>query len=1028
MYSLIIVSRCKKKAKENTRKILDSYGMRIGSKTWSAKISEIGKKALISKLVSIASKNSSILIYNGKNNELLIEIGSKKHTFNDQTAIKTSKIKKYTINNLYKKIIKTAAYFHDVGKAHDSFQLFLHGNTEMDKEKTAIKHEFLSYLITESFLNDQEFNYTIPLNKIEIDLNELDFTKIVQLLILQHHKMTERKNEILILPGGEGQNIKRNLIGSNYSLGTRSSKENVAKVNYSLEEYMNLKKKFLSSIQDIEKIALQLNFEISYEAFEYITQISRLCIMTADHNVSSLVSENTNDDEENSLLAKTKSHGYQSLFNHLQDVENESCNIFDMITKHSPVSLTKESVSKLMQKSIDNNFKWQDEAVSQINKNHKKGNGLFAVISSSTGSGKTLGVAKMCLSAQLKHEECLRYTTVLGLKNLTLQTGSDYKNLIDSDQILTQIGSKATLEINRQNEKESYGDDEEDLGENPVCISTDNVVTSVAHSVFGDKSGIQSDYISAPVVVSTIDYIVSGADFRKSNFIFSQLRIMNSDVILDEVDGYDLNDLLTIVRLCYVVGLYGRRVYLSTATPNKKLINSLFEAYSLGYNAFLKANMVDGEIDSFIISNYTIDDNILCSFASLSDVDSFTSFFQESFLEKIPFLKSKKLRNIAVEDINIDNMLQKAIQLHFDNYESKDGVNMSAGMIRVAHIKSGFKLYQKIERFKREYEEANSKTKVNLVFYHSQMWLATRSFLEKSMDLGLKRKNLPLEESILFRKDFHSNKFDNIINIFIVTPVEEVGRDHDFNWAIIEPSSLRSIIQTAGRVNRHRQIDYSNREPNIILMNENFQLQSPWVNPSQPVYRFPGYETEDDVFMHNGQRHMNALSSYDNQIIDFTPFDILSPKCPLAEQELAVIENHFNNYMNVFKKTAAKMVLSEYIGSKTKIHSCGVFTNFRDGNKSNSLVFKYIEEKESLYSKQGENFSIHLGSNSKANTHVKDYDFDFIDMNFQEYIKNLKEKIDEDALWSVKISSSIGIKGCFYNQFLGVIKSPKGQL
>lgn len=40
--------------------------------------------------------------------------------------------------------------------------------------------------------------------------------------------------------------------------------------------------------------------------------------------------------------------------------------------------------------------------------------------------------------------------------------------------------------------------------------------------------------------------------------------------------------------------------------------------------------------------------------------------------------------------------------------------------------------------------------------------------------------------------------------IVVATPVEEVGRDHDFDWAVLEPSSAQSLVQAAGRVNRHR--------------------------------------------------------------------------------------------------------------------------------------------------------------------------------------------------------------------------------
>ena len=59
-------------------------------------------------------------------------------------------------------------------------------------------------------------------------------------------------------------------------------------------------------------------------------------------------------------------------------------------------------------------------------------------------------------------------------------------------------------------------------------------------------------------------------------------------------------------------------------------------------------------------------------------------------------------------------------------------------------------------------------------------------------------------------------------HIFIVfgTAVTEVGRDHDYDWAIAEPSSMRSLIQLAGRLQRHREqisatpkLAYSEQKP-----------------------------------------------------------------------------------------------------------------------------------------------------------------------------------------------------------------------
>lgn len=75
--------------------------------------------------------------------------------------------------------------------------------------------------------------------------------------------------------------------------------------------------------------------------------------------------------------------------------------------------------------------------------------------------------------------------------------------------------------------------------------------------------------------------------------------------------------------------------------------------------------------------------------------------------------------------------------------------------------------------------------------------------------------------------------------MFIVlgSPVTEVGRDHDYDWAVVEPSSMRSLIQLAGRVRRHRA--GACVEPNIAVLDTNLRhLQA----PGGAAFRWPGFE------------------------------------------------------------------------------------------------------------------------------------------------------------------------------------------
>ena len=72
----------------------------------------------------------------------------------------------------------------------------------------------------------------------------------------------------------------------------------------------------------------------------------------------------------------------------------------------------------------------------------------------------------------------------------------------------------------------------------------------------------------------------------------------------------------------------------------------------------------------------------------------------------------------------------------------------------------------------------------------------------------------------------------------MATPVEETGRDHDFDWAVIEPSSGRSIIQLAGRVLRHRKRAEDISSANIAVMDYNIR----GLKEQKRAFIWPGYE------------------------------------------------------------------------------------------------------------------------------------------------------------------------------------------
>ena len=109
--------------------------------------------------------------------------------------------------------------------------------------------------------------------------------------------------------------------------------------------------------------------------------------------------------------------------------------------------------------------------------------------------------------------------------------------------------------------------------------------------------------------------------------------------------------------------------------------------------------------------------------------------------------------------------------------------------------------------------------------------------------------------------------------LFIVlgSPVTEVGRDHDYDWAVVEPSSMRSLIQLAGRVRRHRAEGVAS--PNILVFSHNLRC---YTQPGQPAYCKPGFENNSEAFSLSSHDLKKLMSAEELAVIDARP-RIVSP-------------------------------------------------------------------------------------------------------------------------------------------------------
>ncbi|MBN4082178.1 hypothetical protein JYT13_00030 [Mariprofundus ferrooxydans] len=352
--------------------------------------------------------------------------------------------------------------------------------------------------------------------------------------------------------------------------------------------------------------------------------------------------------------------------------------------------------------------------------------------------------------------------------------------------------------------------------------------------------------IQSPVLVSTIDYLMPANEgIRGGRQIAPMLRLLTSDLVLDEPDDFGLDDLPALCRLVNWAGMLGSRVLLSTATISPSLASALFSAYQSGRKHYTQVNGERGETIQVCCAWF--DEFKKPQSALLSSVEVYEST-HNSFVEKrIENLKNKekplrKSKIISVEchqqqkpTARIASVIRQSIEiLHKQHAIKVSDKSVSVGLIRMANIDPLVQVSKTLLE-----DVAPENTLIHYCIYHSQFPLLQRSKIEKRLDAALSRHS---EEKWLKQSGIpevikeHTEK--NHIFVVLATAVAEVGRDHDYDWAVVEPSSMRSIIQLAGRVQRHRkQVPTSE---NIHILSMNFK----GIKGLSPCFEKPGFETQ----------------------------------------------------------------------------------------------------------------------------------------------------------------------------------------
>lgn len=917
--NVLIVSQCSKNALTETRRVLDQFAERTGSRTWQTHITQQGLVTLRKLLKRSARRNTAVACHwiRGRDYTELLWIVGNARRFNERGAVPTNTTERNILRredehswhtaHAISLLAAIAGLFHDFGKANKLFQKKLRPSATLRSEP--YRHEWVSLRLFQAFVlwatqgEQADLLWLERLAKIASD----DESEIMAGLIADRPQHSPNPFKTLPpLAQAVGWLIvsHHRLPKFNLNHGNRNCEptpdgisewmtDRVFKPSWNSPqcEYDDWKEKEWEQVwqfpqgtpirsktwrdkaQSLAKRALKQPSLLQGDWLQdrFSSHIARLVMMLADHCYSASEPVLPWQDPRYKAYAntdrKTKALK-QKLDEHNVGVGHNALLLARSLPKlrQTLPAITRHKGFK--QRSQSDKFRWQDKAYELACglKERSKHQGFFGVNMASTGCGKTFANARIMYGLADEALGC-RFNVALGLRTLTLQTGDALQERLhlESDDLAVLIGSQAVRELHslrKEAEKtatkaestpltaeQSGSESAETLFADTTYIRYDGSLDDGRLSHWLEQSSTLHRLLSAPVLVSTIDHLIPATEGeRGGKQIAPMLRLLTSDLVLDEPDDFDLADLPALSRLVNWAGMLGSRVLLSSATLPPALIQGLFEAYAAGRRAFNAACGDPGTPESICCAWF---DEFSTAQGDFARPDQFvaehTAFVDKRIrnlgggrsLRQAELLPVEAASKAAVD---VKEAMAKAIydgihRLHMEHHQvhQASGKRVSMGLVRMANINPMVAVAQQLLS-----QPPQADHRIHFCIYHSQHPLLVRSKMEEVLDAALSRHQPEtLWEVPVVKKALEESREKNHLFIVFATSVAEVGRDHDYDWAIAEPSSMRSLIQLAGRIQRHRR--QTPGSANLLILSKNFKA----LKGDSIAYRNPGFESSD---------------------------------------------------------------------------------------------------------------------------------------------------------------------------------------
>ena len=906
MREVIVVCRSTKRARIRVAQILDRYFWRIGDRTWRGKATNACLGSVSRELRKEATRNTAVVIHEirsaRESRVPIIRIGNRQAFSETGIASIASRptqlARNFTVSNS-RSVVQIAALFHDLGKATVLFQNKLQralkpkgGKPESD----AVRHEIYSAAVWDCLFGE-ELDHALPQALQNLTSEQIDktcndirdtlvsifetpskplpfsflkhegrFSHAIGMLILTHHRLPEGDSDLL---------------------------------SPLAERHVNPNAKF-SSVRDlaiapgtpfwhetwwVEKLRENAGHLKPDTTVIGLDMYLRASLMMGDHLGSSQKqhSENMPDHLANTI-PEDRCAG-DSLSRHVRRVHAASrhgVNLFERYANGFPAIEKGEMPVKIAFPIISENirFQWQSEsAMAARTLCETNEGGFFACLMSGTGTGKTRGAPTILAAAAFadtrQERRYFRMNLGLGLRTLAIQSADEY--ILDLEfgnqnisvlvgQVPPVFKGNEDLEYKNENGSENLieipdwlrvetanrevpksGDDNEAHWLNTLSLDTGKDLPVFCNKILensGARASVGRKLLTQPIMIGTIDHLMSVATPLNSRYIIPSIRVATADLIIDEIDQFGGEDIAAIGRLVYQTAVAGRRVIIMSATLTPDIAFALHTAYCHGWSQFAAAHGFADHVNLLV----TGDAQGSCRTNMRNEtLEELLNTSTDVTLQALDIARPARRAEILPPCNNWKDMISQIDRachyLHDLNAVDLDGFQVSFGMVRMTRIAHTAALATQLPSGK------TGKCLRVMLCLHSQFPCLHRSWIETHLKCALTRKNDNDPNFELRKLCYDENLFGRAtkmqtcdIEIVLVTsPVIETGNDLDFDWAVLDPISTRSIIQTAGRVWRHRQI--IGNQTNVMVLGK-----SPVAMQSGKL-EMPGVETKipDDV-------------------------------------------------------------------------------------------------------------------------------------------------------------------------------------